>query len=645
MNVLLCVGCDKYESLRPLRGAEIDATRVFRTLTTVQGNAYSHARSRLLLSPHSFDITAALNELCPQDHDIDVFTLFFAGHGVVSAGSFFLCTRETVTARCSISAYSLASFFQSVNEVQPRQVNVIIDACQAGGSSFDLTTLCKTECIGQSTSSSIAFLGACSANEYAQETDDGGVLTTEFIRCLTGEYVITEESPALDLITVGAFLSPHILQLQPDQRPISWGLNLFGTGFLTENPHFSQKNSETTFNVQNISPNSDVGRKIREISPQLWEEYRAIENDPQPRRLLSVIELACRKCVELPQKIAVVHGLAETLRIRSRASSEGLAASQCLVACALALLPDIDTPEASASVRGLIRIIMEEGRAAWRNVNCSVENSPNGLLNANGVLAELFYLPLRLTKVLGWLGSSILVSRLVPDCCAPDESDIVTLAKKIAGRHIQSFASVSDEQGASLYAFLRGFTLAGAMDLAADVVDRHFADFAEKRGNIAPANLDGEQAYRYIASLTDSFLRPTDWKPATPSHLLPVLLRGGDELGFCDSWCLEAVDRQHTNFFLANNYRDFGRKIIENGNNISHHIGFGVWSLVDYRIAFQKAVNQHFDAHPFDFPPEGLALAILASQVFPDRIPFFLERLNAKLGDRLTGVQAEAVAG
>jgi len=163
MNILLCIGCDDYLKLSRLQGAEKDARNVFQLLNK-QGSQYPSELSQLLLSPKVTDIREALNQLISGVEEIDVFTFFFAGHGAAKAGSFYLCTKEAEVDRLSTTAYSISSLFQTVNELQPKQANIIIDACQAGSSAFDLSDLVKCDNIGTSTSSSIAFFGACAAD-------------------------------------------------------------------------------------------------------------------------------------------------------------------------------------------------------------------------------------------------------------------------------------------------------------------------------------------------------------------------------------------------------------------------------------------------------------------------------------------------
>jgi len=49
-SILLAVGCDRYDSMRKLSGAEADARRVFDALTSLR-QPYAKSDSLLLLSP------------------------------------------------------------------------------------------------------------------------------------------------------------------------------------------------------------------------------------------------------------------------------------------------------------------------------------------------------------------------------------------------------------------------------------------------------------------------------------------------------------------------------------------------------------------------------------------------------------------
>jgi hypothetical protein len=104
MNVLLCVGCDSYDSLPSLSGAEKDAKGVF-ALLSPKCEGDEQTLSKLLLSPGLVSVQQALDALFAGAKDIDSFTFFFAGHGAVKAASFYLCVKDSAADRLSTARF------------------------------------------------------------------------------------------------------------------------------------------------------------------------------------------------------------------------------------------------------------------------------------------------------------------------------------------------------------------------------------------------------------------------------------------------------------------------------------------------------------------------------------------------------------
>jgi len=240
-------------------------------------------------------------------------------------------------------------------------------------------------------------------------------------------------------------------------------------------------------------------------------------------------------------------------------------------------------------------------------------------------MADLYYLPMRITRILGWLGLSIVAESLMPELNDGNDPLRFSLASALVNRYGDSLVAVSDEQASSLYVFLKACLLKNQTELAEQVTTRYFASFADKKGNVNRAGTDGVQAYRYILSLGPEQFRPQDWRPANPSHLLPVLLLFGQKLGLGAVWDLRALDHVFGAFFIPKNYRDFGRKVMDQGMNYTQQIGFGLWSLSDFSKDFERAIKESFTPDTLGFSKEGAALCTISSLLFPDRLPLLLE--------------------
>jgi len=487
----------------------------------------------------------------------------------------------------------------------------------------------KPEVIGHSEASSITFLGACSSDQLAGETSDGGILTRQLIKCITGEREIQTKSPFLDLIEIGAAVCQDVLAKHPEQKPISWGLSLFGNGRIAQNPHFDSGAAERIFPTGSILPQSEMGKLIRLNSTVLWNEYRTIKEDPNPRRLLDILDSIFRGANgDVQGMIASVQGLTRTLSTRARESSELLAPSQCLATCAVSLLPYIESEMVKSYTLAALREIMALDIEVWSELLTSVKSDKNSLLSNVGIMADLYYLPMRITRILGWVGLSIVAELLIPELNDGNDSLRFSLASELVNRYDDSLVAVSDEQAPSLYVFLTACLLKSQKELAESVLAHYFASFADRKGNVNRAGTDGAQAFRYILSLGPEEHRPQDWRPANPSHLLPVLLLFGAKLGLGTVWDLRVIDRVFGAFFIPTNYRNFGRKVIDQGMNYTQQIGFGLWSLSDFNKEFERAIKESFTPDTIGFSKEGAALCTISSLLFPDRLPLLLESIR-----------------
>ena len=269
MRVLLCVGCDDYENANQLNGAEQDATRVYEVLIKENIGEYDRDRSRLLLSPRVDEVRQAVQTLLFSNGKIDTFTFFFAGHGGLRAGSFYMWLRDTRAEAQSLSAFSLSDLFRSLNESAPAQSNIIIDACESGGLIADLGVLLKTELIGDAGTPGVTLLATSAKNQTSGETPQGGFGTNAILDCIEGRDYVNDTSPALDLVEIGRRVSDRLRD--SGQNPVVWGLNLYGPRRFCRNPRFGGDPAAPLRNVlQAWGTASDVQIGIPPLCRTLW---------------------------------------------------------------------------------------------------------------------------------------------------------------------------------------------------------------------------------------------------------------------------------------------------------------------------------------------------------------------------------------
>jgi len=622
MNFLICIGCDKYDSLGSLACAEADAKAVFDILTTA-GDPYSTDHAILLRSPTTEQVRLALARIFPLKSECDSITFFFAGHGGMAGGSFFLCLSDCQSDKLPTTGFPISSLFTIINEYKPIQVNLVIDACSAGGSSSDLGTLIKAEFTGSSTSSSISFLGACCIDQNAVESGGHGFLTAQLLRTLRGEVEVQRRASFLDLLEIGTVVSTMVEAKSADQRPLSWGLSLFGGSRFAKNPFYSAQDSSQHFPLPDISPYSYFGSKIREKSGELWEIHREIPKNLDPRRLLKCLAGLLSEGQSAEERVALVKGIGASLSARAAESEDLMAPWLCMATCIVSLLPYSHETEVGAHLPELCLGLLDRNTPLQNCIDAFSKKDEHYLLSQYAVAGDLYYLPIRITKILGWLGLDVLGRRLLGDqttSAQPNRDQV----RALLDRYGQGLSAVSDAQGAPLHTFLLTCRLCGWDDLAKEILTALYASFSDRKGNVTRANVPVEQAVRYVLSLTDTPLTPKDWRPANPSHLLPVLLVWGSRFGLAPAWNLRSLDRVSMNFFIPKDPRDFSMQVIEHGMNYVHQVGAGVWNIGAYVKEYDQELSLAMEDALFTISPATRFQCLLSAFLFPDRIPNFI---------------------
>lgn len=627
MRILISIGCNDYQHLDKLYGAEQDARDVFDVLT--QKEDYDRKKSRLLLSPTYGEIIAALDEVLSFRSLVEVFTLLFAGHGGVKQGNYYLCAKDTHSDRLSTTALPLVTLFTIISEKRPLQANVILDACQAGGAMRDTAALMKPEIIGDIEASSVSLLAACALSQYASEENGNGILTSELLRCLNGAERIQDTKPYLDLVEVGRSVSDRVQQKSADQRPVCWGLNLFGQSKFARNPHFCT-NGSTAFPsfLQSISPESSVGQTIATYSEALWAEYKQATKESDYRRLLNLLSTVCTELENKQQScVPFIRGVATSLSNRSVSSPDLLAQSDVMACSAVSLLPVVEQNEKRALVRDFLRERSFFNADARIALDESLKSNRYALLSNTAGPSDFYYLPIRISKTLGWLGSDIIIDNIFE---GPDKTklqSIRALSERIIDTYAKSLTAMSDQQAPYLYMFVKACIASGWHDLASSVVTSVYESFVSVEGNITKVDLEPSKVFDYTIARAFGETIADLRSIAKPSQLLAVLMLCADSLGLADSLDkrLISLDHKSTNIFLPDRYLDFAAEIIHEGVNYTFTIGHDVWTLKDLREMFEKRCRVSIQDNESLRIPEVKALGVLSSSLFPNRIPFFLE--------------------
>jgi hypothetical protein len=542
-----------------------------------------------------------------------------------------LCARDTHPDRLSITGFAVTRLLSVISELKPLQANVLIDACQSGSAMLDSAGLLRADALGLGNpgSLSIAFLAACGPNEYASETSTGGELTQNVLTYVRGDETLQTTRPALDLIDLGRRVSATLSEKLPDQIPVSWGMNLTGEGRFARNPHFSPSTEELAKAASALSSSSlkeETRRALQSHAFALWSEHRQLEQEADVTSLRNALAaLVADLGADLTAIAQVLRGLATSLRASAVKSSDVFAESLVLYACAEPLLAILDDTAAETAQQLLGEAAQTQSQAR-RWLLKALEDDRFALLSDGNGVADFYFLPLRLSRILGWLAVGIEVDRLVGRSDPAVDREVEKIAKLVLDNYAPSLVAQSDTQAPFLFAFLEAAHRRGWIELAEQVIGCYFSSFIERKGVIARPGLSGEEAFSFIVGLSRGPEYVDHRFRANPTQFASILLIGGTQLQLDDEWDpeLSQLDHQAGYVFVPSTYADFAATSIEQGNNFGFQIGQDVWTLSDFRTFLQSKIVVALRSATRDLSPLGSSLALVASCLQPDRLPLHM---------------------
>lgn len=625
MRVLIAVGCDQYEcpGLDTLYGAENDANDVFDVLVKKGLGDYELDNSRLLLSPSLQEVTAAISDAI-FERPVSELTIYFAGHGGVKDSTYFLCLRDTNTDRFSVTGLSMPQIFGLISEAKVSQTNIIVDACQSGGVAQDIASLLNPQVIGKAGSLSLSILAASGADEYAGEEAGHGLCTAAVLEVLRGERVSQTIRPSLDLIEIGKLVS-EIMQNEEEQSPVYWGINLYGRSQLCKNPVYYGNPfvSDPVFMATNDPLAQDI---IQPAAEKIWLLYRSMIDGFDTEQFFETIEPICEGLKGHPDLAAsFLEGLANTFGSRLQQVGAPFEEAQLYACCVCLLMKFIreGAPEDEIARSLIVRFIRDVENSSLTLLDKFQQNE-YFLLSGSG-FADLYFLPIRIMSILGWVGAAFWAQRKLGIEYILSSDKIKMLIEGLCDRYQGSIASVSDEQAPFYIAFASASDLIDCNDLRETVSGLLFSTMHDAKGNIGAPSLGGADAFRYIdATIKKDYTGIFDIL-ARPVSLLPALLIVYECMGMRDvaDRSMRGFDRVNMNLFTPDSYVGFSADLIEKGVNNIFEIGHTIWSCEDMIREWQKICSTMDKDSALSCPSIWVG-AVLASLLRPNRQAWFL---------------------
>ena len=617
MRALLAIGCNSYDGANSLEGAEADARSIFHALVESGAGWYDSSRSKLLLSPLLSEVTAALRELLFDSGALETFTLYFAGHGGVTCGSFYMWVRDTEGKAQSVSALPLADVFRYINEASPKQTNLIIDACESNGLIDDLSVLLKPELLGDAGSPALTLIATSARNQGAQESAFGGVGTNAILDCIEGREFVSDAHSALDLVEIGRKVSV-MLQLS-GQNPVVWGLNLYGAPGFCKNPHHDRDGMAPLRDMVNNWP-AEADTVMRQKQETLWAVYTSIPGDWDQIKYQAVVRSTVLFSGLGPEQAAdVCERLAATFLQRCMYSSDPFRPVLVVGILASSLLSFLSSPVAEAAAKRLIAATGDALRQANAWLLADLAEDRFALLADKGSgFPDLYFLPLRVAKVLGWAAAGL-------SLCQNDahreeaEHQFRSLLKFILENYPGSVVALSDAQAPAWCIALAKAANLGMKEEGEQLLGLIFHSLVNCSGHLARWDLSSSKALEYLIARSKNDFSGCAGSIERPIETLTVLLKAAGlfDLEQTLDEALWRIDGTSFSAYVPSDLCQFNAETMSGGHNFVWSIGHDVCRISEFIATWPSSI-----ASPASDAAQ--ALVLISALTLPDRQPWFL---------------------
>ncbi|GLO56328.1 hypothetical protein PPUJ20066_23640 [Pseudomonas putida] len=626
-RILLCIGCDGYEHMETLYGAQSDATDIRDALVAGELSCIAQEDAYLLLNPAKGRVEQVLLELQDKYEEIQSFTIYFAGHGEAANDSYFLCLQDTRSDRLSTTGFALSRLFEFFNELKAAHCNVIIDSCSAASMVSNLNVLLKPEVIGKSKTFGVSFFVSSASNQYAFEDDRGGYATAALLEVLHGKLDTGSRAKFLDLVDIGR---PAALQVSEqtggEQMPSVWGVNLYGHMPLYGNPHASDTHATSLLGLTGITPTSPAGQAISENSSALYGLLFAQDQDLGPDKLLPVLSEFMTRLESFPDAPAIfIEGIWHSLEKGSRRSKNSYALVELSATCIALLLESSRKDSNSAACISVLaqRLIVESERLLLEITECLRLNE-RALCRHD--IPDLFYLPQRICRILGWSGAALHFAQVL----GADQSAIRNYLEQISGYLTTHYASVlagmSEEEAPYWAVFLKVISGDEMNGLGKLVVTKLISSLISCGGGLARPLLEPSQVYSYLSIRAKENAEELRKLSSSPSETLALVMLTCSKFGLLEelNTHLIKLDHAHLNIFIPESHLAFNHPIIHSGINHVFQIGHKVWKVEELLDRWDAACRPQLHSDSSLASPATRIGATCSALIIPDRVPWFL---------------------
>ena len=215
-----------------------------------------------------------------------------------------------------------------------------------------------------------------------------------------------------------------------------------------------------------------------------------------------------------------------------------------------------------------------------------------------GALPDLYYLPKRLSILLGWIGYLLLVASRK----SLAENGVETLRRvsnTILTAYGNSIVAVSDEQAPPLLLFLSQCKVHGWVSEAEEVIGRLYLDFNTHYGRILIEDPSPSEIVEFLLLRQDNQPDSEVEFFQNPTELFSVILVCAAMFDLDDAIDTSLIQLDHSSFcfYIPSTYGDFCQSTLEGGQSVIFQLGhglaagYGVWNIGDMHRVWRHHIE------------------------------------------------------
>jgi hypothetical protein len=407
------------------------------------------------------------------------------------------------------------------------------------------------------------------------------------------------------------------------QIPVVSGLNLYGHGRFCYNPHYVES-EDCDSGLQAVLSKDAVGL-IADHSDDLWRLYYSDPLDLESTLLRDSILPVLGKLTTVEEKAVFLDGIRVALRSRFSESKVLFEPSRVTGLIMSLAIKHSGEDAMRLLLDACIDEFITDSISSRGTLDKSLQANEYFLLSDRSGFDEFFYLPVRISAILGWLSVGGFLEEGIKGKLASNSLDsICGIVRRCYEQYGDCFRIVSELQAPPLLYFFDFCRRHGKSELAEMIWGEYYTDFASTTGSALRIGQGGESIFNYLHSRSlDADLRAIDGF-AGLSHTLPVILSAAEFLSSDEQIILKSFDRLEVNIYAPESYADFGDSTMQTGMNHIMGIGRDIWQLTDFEKEYE-GILQGIEERIVASSPVEVASALICSLIFPDRAVWGVE--------------------